>query len=1013
MGFKFKWFFTFLVAFTMQFALAQQKTVTGKVTSGGVVLPGAAVSILGTNLGAQTDENGKFSIKASQGDVLEFSFLGKETMLVTVGASNVVNVALVGKVETLETVLVTGAFGIKRKANALTTSTQVVKGEELTKAGNPNAVQALAGRVSGLQINTTSTGLDPNVSIVFRGAKSISRSNSALIVIDNVISSSSILQSLDPNIIESVNSLKGANAAALYGEQGVNGALIVTTKKGSNKKGKLKVDFNSSTSFEQIAFLPNTQNKYGQGWQGDLDWTDQGSWGPEYDGSQQVVGIPYPGLTDWRLSTYEDIEDNIKPFFNTGVTKQNTLSINGGNLDQGYFGLSLSRLDIDGVIPDDVRSKNFINVSAGKKLNKFTFSGITRYTYDKTNRTFANTYQNLSNTAGNIRVEDFNSGDNGDHWTLYDDSPYWQLKNERNISSSDVFEINGEIKYEFNKNINFNLRSTKRLSSTDGYAYSNGYRDLLQLTGTNRTIRSSYTTSIANSDTWYNDLMANFNYDLTSNINLTANLGMNLQDANSTSINAGGNDLALANFYDLSNVSNLVTTTQLKGKARSAGAFVNVDLAYKNFLYLNLTGRNDWVSVMPKNNNSFFYPSAGLSFVGTNAFPSIKGKVLNYAKVSASVVKVGTTAALGQFQVNEVAPQGAGFPYFLTSSNSFILETSYVDPNIKPEFVTSNEFNLNLDFFNSRLTLDAAASFATNKDQMLNITTSSATGYGSTLINIGETETKAYEIDLGFTPIRTDNFTWKNTIGYSTYKTVVNKVTDQSDRVGAGSPGLYAIEGQEFPMLMGTGYTRDEEGRVVLDASGAPVRDGGLKMLGQTTPDYIINFQTEFRYKNLKLSAVADFRTGHKFYSGVKDQLNSQGRTFESAQNDREPFLFPNSTIQGSGITNTSVLTGGSGSYAGYQSYVVDNYGFFDENFVLDATALKVREIALSYELSKKVTDYLKLSRISLGLSGRNLFMFLPKENRGYNDPETGSGLAGYSFTPPTKFYTFNININF
>ncbi|MGX7668024.1 SusC/RagA family TonB-linked outer membrane protein [Flavobacterium pedocola] len=1017
MKFKFNAWLSLLVMLIGQTIFAQTGVVSGKVTDqGGLGLPGVSIVVKGTTDGTQTDLDGNYSISVNQGATLVFSSIGLKTKEIAVNGKTI-NVKLEDEVNVLEDLVVT-AVGIKRKPDELTTSNQVVKTSELTQASNPNAIQSLAGKVSGLQINTTSTGLTPNTSIVLRGPKSISGNNEALVVIDNIISSAGVLASIDPNSIESMNVIKGANGAALYGERGSNGVIIVTTKKG-NKTEKLSVDLVSSVTFEEIAYLPETQDRYGQGWQGDFDWTDQGSWGPEYDGSIQVTGIPYPTATDWRYNRYEHVEDNIKPFFNTGVTFQNSISISGGNEDAGYASLNFNRQDFEGLIPDDTRAKNYVSFAAGKKIGKFRVSGIARYTKDKNERANGSLYQTLSNTPGNIRVEQFGSGDNNDHWTLYDNSPYWVLKNSRSFSNTSISELMGEGQYFVNKNIDILLRSSVRSVSTNSHSFTNSFIDIYEYTGTNRSIRSSYNRSLTESTTLYTDLMANFDYQLTENLTFKSNVGLNLTETKFGGLSAGGMDLTLPNFYDLSNISNVIDANESKSKQRTAGIFANVDLGYKNYLYLNLTGRNDWNSVLSSNSanisttTNFFYPSAGISFIPTNAFESLKGNILNKAKISASIVKVGNASALPAHSLNFTANQAPGYPYFLTPVNSFLLETSRVDPNIENEFITSKEINLNLEFLKRRLTLDASATFSSNTNQLLNTTSSNATGVTSTLINVGKTSSKALEVDLGFTPIKTKDFEWNGLISYSTYKTVVDKVTDQSNIVGSGAPGIYAVEGEQFPLIRGTAYTRDDQGRIVIDANGNPIRSSQLQILGKTTPDYILNFSTTFKYKNLKLTAVGDYRTGHVFYSGVADQLNSQGRTIESAQGGREPFLLPNSTVQGSGVTNTTVLSGGSGSYAGYQSYVTDNYGYFDENFVLDATAFKLREVSLSYDMPAKFISKLKLNRLNLGVSGRNLLTVLPKENRGYNDPETGNGLAGYSFTPPTRFYAFSINLAF
>jgi hypothetical protein len=410
----------------------------------------------------------------------------------------------------------------------------------------------------------------------------------------------------------------------------------------------------------------------------------------------------------------------------------------------------------------------------------------------------------------------------------------------------------------------------------------------------------------------------------------------------------------------------------------------------------------------------------------------MKSKLFHKAKVSASYVKTGNASALDPHQVSTVALNDTFYPG--TGQVSLYGQGTIVDQNIKNEFVNSFEANINLEFLNirgPRITLDASTSFGKNTNQILNISSSSTIGYNNALINVGATSSNSLEIDLGFTPEKTEKFELNARFGYSTFKTVVDKVTDQSDRVEVqgttGTIGAYAVEGEEFPLLMGSGYVRDDEGRVVIDANGNPVNESTLKVLGKATPDYILNFGLNARYKNFRFAAVGDYRTGHVFYSEIKRQLASQGRTIETVNNDRLPFIFPNSTVQGSGVTNTTVETAAAGGPFGPGSdpfihpynfaydYYTGNYVNFDENFITDDTAFKLREVSLSYDLPSKFIDTLNLSRFNIGVSARNVLTILPKENRDYTDPEFAGryGIGGYGITPPTRFYTVQVNFAF
>lgn len=1015
---------TVLLLLAVQLTLAQQKTITGTVSDESALpLPGVNIVIKGTTTGTQSDFDGNYSITSNVGDVLVFSYVGLKTQEVTVGASDTIDVTMLEDAESLDEVIIT-AVGIKRKPDEITTAYENLKAEEITSANNPDAVQSLAGKVSGLQINTTNTGVNPSTTIRLRGTRSLSGSNSALVVIDNVISSATILSDLDPEIIESINIIKGPNGAALYGSRGGNGVIIVTTKKGTKNQGKLNVSYGSTLTLEEIAFLPQLQDRYGKGYWGEIDAFDQGSWGPEYDGSIQPVGLPYPTINDYRYTTYEFKKDNMKDFFNTGVALQNTLTLSGGD-SEGFYSLTANRRTTDGIIPEDTYKKDFLALSAGKTFGKFSMSGNVRFTNE--DQSVSNgVYGQLAQLPSDINVTDFDSGSNSDHWTAFGDSPYWVRDNQRTLSENTRSDLSAELSYQFNDNISAVLRSNVVTNSGKGFTYVNDYVAEYTVTGDGRDIQSSLSVTSNNSRTLYTDLIANFNYQLTEDIGLKSLIGFNSTESRGFSQTTSGDILTLPGLYTVENISSGISVSDFSSKRRQQGIFANIDLSYKDYLYLNLTGRQEWDSRLQSPGRTigdigFFYYSVGASFIPTKAFPEIKSDFLHKMKVSGGYVKTANISALGSHDLFDTGFRPAAFP-FPGGVNSFIIPSSTFDNAIEPEFINTFEANLNLELLRRggtpRITLDGSYSFYTNDNQILSASVSSSTSVFSAGINVGETQTNAYEVDLGLTPIKTEDFRWNLNFGYASQKTIATKITEDSDQLGSGAPGIYAIQGEEFPLIQGTAYERDDEGRVVLNPDGSPRTASGLKVLGKTTPDYILNFGTEITYKGFRLSAVADFRTGHVFYSGVYNNLTGQGRSFITAENGRGYFIFPNSTVQGSGTTNTSVLTGtsygGPSSYAQYQSFVQsDDFTGVDENFILDATAFKLREIALSYSLPSKVLENTFIHGLSIGISGRNLLVILPKENRGYNDPEIGSGIGGYGQTPPTKFYSMNVKFNF
>jgi len=1018
---KFNGILTLLLAFVVQLTFAQEKTISGTVVDEtNMPLPGATVVIKGTTTGTSTDFDGKYTINANTGDVLTFSYVGYSEQDATIAASNTIDIALALD-NSLEEVVVT-ALGVRRKQEDITYANEVVKADEITKAANANAIEALAGKVSGLQINTTGTGVNPNKDIILRGYASVTGGNNALVVIDDVVSTTNTFNNLDPNVIESVNVLKGPVGAALYGPDGGNGVIIVTTKKGA-KGGKFTVDIKSALSYTEISFLPQRQDRFGQGYQGDWDWTEQTSWGPEYDGSTQVSGIPYPTSSDWRYNTYQHREDHIEDFFTTGVEDQNTVTLSAGDME-GYANFTANKVNTNGVTPNDKRTKNFFSFNGGKKVGKFSIKGIARYTSIKSNVANGNSYSDLSQSASNIDINSFSSGDARDHWTLYATSPYWNLKNRRSLANSNRFEGVLDLGYALNDNINVILRSSVNETSGNNYGYVNEFTEtdpfINALADIN--IASAYASG---SNSWrkmYTDLLTNFNYDLTENISFTGLLGYNQSETRSTAKNISGSVFTIPGFYHASNLENLDDPTETSSKFRTQAIVGSAEFGYKNYATILLTARNEWFSVISKAERSILYPSVSGSFVPTNAFPSLKGKILNKAKIYGGWTSVANVGGIGAYSINERAFGPTGFPFTNGANpagNSFIAVSTLTDKNITPEVVETIEIGGNFDFLkvngSSRLNLDVAYSSQTNTDQILSTVPSSTSGLVGATVNVGSTSTKAFEVDLGFTAVKTDNFEWKGRVGYSTYETIVDEVTDLSNSVtirSSGTAGIVAQVGEAWPSIQGTTYTRDDAGRIVLDANGNPIQSNDLSILGKVAPDYTLNFNTSLKYKNVTLGATLDYRTGHSFYSGIASNYAFTGSSVESAVNGREAFLFPNSTIEGSGVTNTSVLTGGT-SYADFQTYFTSNYASFDENFVLDATAVKLRELSLSYEFGTKAISQIGISRLSVGIAGRNLYTWLPKENRQYNDPEIGTGLSGYSTTPPTRSYAFSVNLSF
>ena len=1031
MKLKFNGFLVLLVVLVAQITFAQERAVSGVVSDNtGLPLPGVSVLVKGTKTGTQTDFDGKFSIKATPSQVLVFSYLGMKTQEVAATSSNV-SVKLMDDSVQLEGVIV-GALGIRRNKNALTSAMQVVASKELTQAANPNVVQSLVGKVSGLQITKSTNGVNATNRIVLRGTRSITGNNEALVVIDNSISSSAALQQLPPELIESINVIKGMQGGALYGEQGVNGVIIVTTVKGK-QKGKITVNVNSAIDFETVSFMPKTQNKYGQGWDGVHYADENGSWGLPFDGVLRPTGLAQADGLELELP-YSFIKDNVKDFYQTGTTFQNGFSINAGSEDS-YALLSANKVNTEFVVNGDRLERNSFLFKAGKKIGKFSIDGNLNYTYQKSTETSPDLLDDLIQTAGNVPLNAFKNSGNEGNYTIYFKNPYWTIDNNRNDARRTFINAIAALKYEINKNINITYTGNLQLTNREGQSHINTYTETpaLAAVGANRNQTSEFFANQTSLRKYYGDLLVNFDYDLTEDLSLKVNTGINTQDNYSRATSQGGQNLDIPGLYAINNVKSPANPSTLDNrllKSNRAAVLANVDLGYKDYLFLNLTGRNEWSSVLPKENNSFFYPSAGVSFIPTVAFEGLKSETLNYLKVAASIVKVGNSSSIAPYATSDIGVFPTGFPY--GQLGSYIVNQRPTDKKIKPEFVTTKEVNVNIGLFNNRITIDGSAYISDTKDLITSATASSASGLATSQSNVGDMTTKGLEIDLGLVPVKTEDFTWNLRASYSTNKSVINSLAAGANEINlfsdaATGTGIFAQVGQEFPLIKGTTFVKDANGSVILNQFGLPTRTSSNSILGKATPDYILGLSNSFTYKGFTLTAVMDYRTGHQIVSGTKYDLTWPGRLIESADFDREVgFIMPNSVIEtapGSGIyiPNTTVFTAAGHGPNG----IIDYYGTLSrsgEHNVIDATAFKVRELALSYAVPTTLISKIGLTSLRFGVNARNPFTVLAKSNKGYTDPEASDSTAnngngqGYSGTgqyPNTRTFGGSMNLTF
>ncbi|MWB94573.1 SusC/RagA family TonB-linked outer membrane protein [Flavobacterium sp. GA093] len=1015
MNLKLNRFLVLFLALMSQIMFAQERVVSGTVSdNAGLPLPGVSVLVKGTKTGTQTDLDGKFSIKATPSQTLVFSYIGMKTQEV-VANSGTLKVKLKDDSVELGEVVITGAVGIKKKKSAVTSSYSTVSSDELKEASNPDVVRSLVGKVSGLTINNTTNGVGGANSIRIRSMLSFTGNTEALVVIDNVISTANVLASLPPDTIENVTVLKGAQGAALYGSQGKQGVVLVQTKKGA-KEEALTVSFNSAIDIENVSFVPERQQKYGQGWYNVRDPQENGGWGPLLDGTVGQVGLP-DANGDIIEAPYSALgNDEIKKFYQSGTILQNNLNVGAGGADS-YINLNLGNLRRSFIVEGDNLNRNTFMLNAGKKLKKLTLGGNVTFTNQRTKQANVNAatsrsdytlLTNLLQTPTNVPIEKFK--DRGLYgWNGYYQNPYWARDNNRLEETNNFINLGLNAGYEFNKHIEVLYNGSLQLRNIDQISYANEGISPDTADGSFSSPSEFYQSKFG-STYYYGDLMLNFNYDLSEKTKVKFNIGQNVQYDYSNRISQGGTNLKVAGQYNISNVVNPAVPSTLDNKTiqtRSTATFLNADFNYSDYLFLNLTGRYEGNSVASVGNQFYFYPSAGVSFIPTRAFSSLEDKsTLSNLKVYANYTKVGSLDPVQAYDILNLGSISGGFP-FTNTGNSYNDSYLITDPNIKPETYTTLEGGINFGFFKNKITLDVAGYITNTNDLITNASLGTTTGLEKKKTNSGKLKGKGIEIDLGFAPISTPNFKWNGRVSFSSYDTKVIDAGESSKIVITDTGNsqidgnISAVEGLSFPYITGTDWKRDDNGRVIVDAQGRPSPDATFKNLGKVTPDYILGLTNSFEYKGIGLSFTMDYRSGGYFLSQTKYNLTWNGHLVDTAEFDRNVgFLYPGSVIDNPAtpeidyISNTSVLTGGNSSLTGSANKTQAYFGQasnLGKHNLIDASAFKVREIAVSYSFPKTMIKKIGLETFKLSLNARNPFVILASGNKGYADPEASN----------------------
>jgi TonB-linked SusC/RagA family outer membrane protein len=963
-----------------------------------------------------------------------------KTKEVTVGASNTIDVVLEEDADVLDEIVVT-ALGVQKEAKKLGYVVQEVNQESLTRAGDPDISNALRGKLAGVEITQGATGPGSSSNITIRGITSLSGNNQPLIVIDGaIVSNTNVTQgdfaggidtgnglsNLNPDDIEKISVLKAGNATALYGYLGAQGAIIVTTKSG--RTDKVKVSFSSSLSLDNVLVAPKLQNKYGQGRYNptteELEYNiiDGGSWGPALDGTQRER---FDGV---GTASYSANAGDFKDFYNTGVTKNNSIIVSQAR-DKFDYKLSYANLDNESIQAGTEFQRNNFGFKAGLDLNdKIRVSAKMDYINQKgTNRPEltdgqSNTIKALSlkprNISNDLLSDNYLSADGTpNNWAgSFIMNPYYTANTLLNEDQVDRYIGVVSLEADLFEGLKVVGKISQDASYTNALIYKKqGAFDIagngsLEEFNTKASLRSY-------------DLLFNYNKDLSENFDLSSTFGLNRIESSFNSIKNTGETFVVENFFSFNNfVTKNISPRNLQSKSNSV--FATATLGYKGYAYLELSARNDWSSTLPVDNASFFYPGVGASFVLSDAIPSItNNNFLSYLKLRGGYAQTGNATSAGNLQntysISSQPYNGQLFFFYGGGEDGAGAGPALNNPNIIAELSTNLEFGADARFFDDRLRLNATYYTVDTEDQILRLPLPVSSGAASQLINAGLIRNSGIELTLSADIIQNDKFTWTTDFNFSKNNSeiveldplvpVAIKERQFNDVVQVG-----AKPGESLWTLFGSTYDRDDNGNIKYDSDGLPMV-GGIDKIGSTNPDALANLRNTFTYENFSLSLLLDAKFGGDVFS-FSDLNRATAGTDVITLEGREYFTggqgipVPAGAVIDGGVLNPDVVARGVNP----QQYW-GRLGQISERWVQDASFVKLREVTLTYNFSSAVLDKLNISKLSLGYFGRNLAIL--HKNTDNFDPETGfnnsfSGVEYFGF-PSTSTHGFKINVEF
>ena len=1026
--------FSLLILIFSEYSFAQNIQITGTIISSEDKQPliGAIVLVKGTSNATATDLDGKFTLSVPpDATALIISYVGLKTQEVLLEGKKEFNITLLSEVKEVEQVVVT-AIGIKRSEKTLGYASTQVSGDDINMSNTSSAMNALEGKVAGVQIESASGQPGASTNVVLRGYSSITESTQPLWVVDGSpinnesnadLSSNQFAKSVDfgnqandinPEDIESMTILKGASATALYGSRAANGVIMVTTKSG--KKGdKIDIVVNSSACFSTPLRLPTMQNEFGQGWYGMLDLTQNGSWGPKLDGKMQLWGNVVDNQQQYKPFAAQP--NNLKDFFDIGQGYTNSIAISGGK-DNSTFYLSYANDNENGIIPANVDQfiRNTVSLRGTLTGSRLKVSASANYVRKNSsaiatgqgNPQDGNTlYNNLLQIPRDFSIVDlqnynnkFNNLDN--YFTPYADNPYFILNQNRNLLTDNRFYGNLSLDLTITDWLsatwrlggdisNSQLTSWVAIAKTDTLSINN-IRGRTNVPGsvTDETIDRYQLNS---------DFLLKAKNKITPDITINSLIGFNSNERYLESLTSSVTGLNIPDFYNLSNSNNPIVSSTYLQQQRLFGVYASVDLSFKEYLFLSLTARNDWSSTLPPASNSFFYPGSTLSFIATDALPQLK-KIFSYAKLRAGWGQTGNDAQ--PYQIRSIydpgginLSNGGSLIFPISGINAFQPGVDLGNLKLQPEITSEFEVGTNLRFFNNRLNLDLAYYDKTSNNQIIEVPVPTSSGYSEQVLNIAKLQNQGLEILVSMTPVKTESFTWTASYNFSENRNKVIALmpgTDSLTLLSSSDISYNAVVGQPLGVFKAPAVLTDPQGHIVVNSNGIPVTGPGTQVMGNVQPKYLMGFSSQFKYKAFTLGFSIDIREGGVIYSYTAQLNDFVGNSLRTTYNDRNPFVVPHSvqanTVGGSTNYVENYTPVNEENMASYYNPYYNSLRYRD--LFLDRSYIKLREVTFSYDLPKKIVENVKLQGISVALIGRNLLLFTPKSNQ-FIDPEVTS----------------------